>query len=137
MNTQSNALPDHALHAEAVTPVPASGLQLLLWSVRRELWEYRFLYVVPLVIAGIAPLAFTFSAFAGIWEPRLRLNPAQPQAPYDLAAGLLMAPTSWSRSSIASTHFTASAVTAASCSGNRSPSPTRSPCSRRPPFRSR
>jgi ABC-2 type transport system permease protein len=90
MNTQSNALPDHALQAEAVTPVPASGLQLLLWSVRRELWEYRFLYIVPIVIAGIALLAFTFSAFVGIWEPRLRLYPAQPQAPYDLVAGLLM-----------------------------------------------
>jgi ABC-2 type transport system permease protein len=62
----------------------------MYWSVRRELWENRSIYVAPLAVAGVALFAFSLSSIAGIWEKPLRLNPAQPQAPYDIAAGLMM-----------------------------------------------
>jgi ABC-2 type transport system permease protein len=62
----------------------------LYWSVRRELWESRSIYVAPLAVAGVALFAFSLSSIVGIWEKPLRLDPAQPQAPYEMAAGLMM-----------------------------------------------
>jgi len=62
----------------------------MYWSMRRELWESRSIYVAPLAVAGVALFGFSLSSIAGIWEKPLRLNPAQPQAPYDMAAGLMM-----------------------------------------------
>lgn len=67
-----------------------SAAEKFLWCVRRELWEYRSLYLAPLIVAAIALAGFMISSFVGIWEPPLRLNPEQPQSPYDLVAGLLM-----------------------------------------------
>jgi ABC-2 type transport system permease protein len=43
-----------------------------------------------MAVAAVALFGFSLGAIAGIWEKPLRLNPAQPQAPYDLAAGLMM-----------------------------------------------
>jgi len=62
----------------------------LYWSVLRELWENRSIYLAPLAVAAVALFGFSLSSIAGIWEKPLRLNPAQPQAPYDMAAGLMM-----------------------------------------------
>jgi ABC-2 type transport system permease protein len=58
--------------------------------VRRELWENSSIYIAPLAVATVALFAFSLSSILGIWEKPLRLNPAQPQAPYDMAAGLMM-----------------------------------------------
>jgi ABC-2 type transport system permease protein len=90
MNTQSNAMPDSHGEARAVAPVAISGARRMYWSVRRELWENRSLYLAPLGVAAVALFGFSLSATVGIWEKPLRLNPAQPQAPYDMAAGLMM-----------------------------------------------
>ena len=62
----------------------------MYWSIRRELWEHRSIYVAPLAVAGVALFAFSLSSILGIWEKALRLNPEQPQAPFDMAAGLMM-----------------------------------------------
>src|SRR5438445_8739676 len=62
----------------------------MYWSIRRELWENRSIYIAPLAIAALALFGFSISIVAGIWEKPLRLDPARPQAPYDMAAGLLM-----------------------------------------------
>jgi ABC-2 type transport system permease protein len=62
----------------------------MYWAVQRELWENRSIYIAPLAVAAVALFAFSLSSIAGIWEKPLRLNPAQPQAPYDMAAGLMM-----------------------------------------------
>jgi ABC-2 type transport system permease protein len=66
----------------------------LYWSVRRELWENRSIYIAPLAVAAVALFAFSMSAIAGIWEKALRLDPAQSSeavaGPYDMAAGLMM-----------------------------------------------
>jgi ABC-2 type transport system permease protein len=88
MNTQSNAM--NEFYSPGIAPAAISATRPLYWSIRRELWENRSIYVAPLAVAGVALLAFTFSSLAGIWEKPLRLNPAQPQAPYEMAAGLMM-----------------------------------------------
>jgi ABC-2 type transport system permease protein len=79
MNIQANAVPES---------LPES--RPFYWSIRRELWEYRSLYIAPLAVAGVALLGFCLSSFVGIWEPPLRLHSAHLQTPFDMAAGLMM-----------------------------------------------
>jgi len=52
MNTPSNAVPGPSLAAAATPPRP------FYWSVRRELWENRSLYLVPAIAAGVALVGF-------------------------------------------------------------------------------
>src|SRR5580693_5101465 len=88
MNTQSNAM--NEFDSPSIAPAALSLTRPLYWSIRRELWENRSIYIAPLAVAGVALFAFTLSSIVGVWERPLRLNPAQPQAPYDMAAGLMM-----------------------------------------------
>jgi ABC-2 type transport system permease protein len=66
------------------------------WSVRRELWENRSIYIAPLVAAGVVLCGFGITAFR---LPRLRANAlalesvgqrAAIEMPYDLAAMMIM-----------------------------------------------
>ncbi len=70
--------------------VSISGTRPLYWSIRRELWEHRSIYVAPLAVAGVAFFGSSLGSILGIWEPALRLNPEQPQGHYDIVAGLMM-----------------------------------------------
>ena len=94
MNTQSHAVSGSAVEAQKVAFLKVPALRPLYWSIRREFWEHRWLYVAPIVIAGVALLAFIFGATAGIWIKRLSLNHpnhlADPQGPYDIVSGLMM-----------------------------------------------
>jgi len=87
MNTDANA---ETVDPQRIAPAVTPGPRPFYWSVRRELWENRSIYIAPLVVAGVALVAFSLSAVAGIWEKALRLNPAQPQSPFHMAAGLMM-----------------------------------------------
>jgi ABC-2 type transport system permease protein len=89
MNTQSNVMPE-SFDSQRIAPVSISATRPMYWSLRRELWENRSIWVAPLAVAGVALSGFFLSSIAGIWEEPLRLNPAQPEAPYDMAAGLMM-----------------------------------------------
>jgi ABC-2 type transport system permease protein len=67
------------------------------WSVRRELWENRSLYLAPLTVAGVIVIGFMFSA-VGLAERRqavLLLNdPVKARTaiemPYSMAAMMIM-----------------------------------------------
>jgi ABC-2 type transport system permease protein len=52
-STQMGARQENAAMATTISP-----LMRFYWSVRRELWEYRSLYLAPLIIAGLFLLAF-------------------------------------------------------------------------------
>jgi ABC-2 type transport system permease protein len=89
MNTLANAQPEIPVEAHAIRP--------LYWSVRRELWENRSIYLAPLIAAAVALLGFPISA---ITLPRrmralLALDPAQQSQaiarPYSFVAALLIA----------------------------------------------
>ncbi len=90
MNTQSNTLGDSAVPSQSVGAAATPPSQAFYWSVRRELWEYRSIYMAPLVVAAVAFVAFCLSASAGIWVQPLRLDSAHFQSPYDMLAGLMM-----------------------------------------------
>jgi ABC-2 type transport system permease protein len=97
MTTQSNAVPQHPLDTLEIAPAAISPIQKLYWSVRRELWENRSIYIAPLAVAAVYMLGFLISLF---WLPRsLRgleaLHDATPQPialamPYSHAAMLIM-----------------------------------------------
>lgn len=89
MSTQSNAMSE-SFQAQSIAPAAVPATRVFYWSVRRELWENSSIYIAPLAVATVALFAFSLSSILGIWEKPLRLNPSQPQAPYDMAAGLMM-----------------------------------------------
>jgi len=68
----------------------------MYWSVRRELWENRSLYIAPLAVAGVALLGFLISTIGMPHRRRavLLLDPARQRAligkPYDVAAIILI-----------------------------------------------
>lgn len=76
---------------------PDSRTRPFYWSVRRELWENRSLYIAPLIVAGVVVVGFIFSAI-GLGERRRAVllldDPAKQRAaielPYDMAAMMLM-----------------------------------------------
>jgi ABC-2 type transport system permease protein len=68
----------------------------LYWSVRRELWENRSIYIAPLIAAGVVLFGFTITAFSlpGLRRKALALEPTRMRAaietPYDIAAMMIM-----------------------------------------------
>jgi ABC-2 type transport system permease protein len=68
----------------------------LYWSVWRELWENRSIYIAPLIVAAVQVFGFAISTI-GLAERRravLLLDPAQQraaiEAPYDIAAMMMI-----------------------------------------------
>jgi ABC-2 type transport system permease protein len=57
----------------------------MYWSVRRELWEHRSIYIAPLAAAAVSVLAFLTGLTIG---PAHRREPLD--IPYEFAAGLIM-----------------------------------------------
>ena len=92
MNIQSN--PPRELASPAVVTI--SDTQTMYWSVRRELWENRSLYIAPLVVAAVLLFGFLISTIGLPHRRRavLLLDPSQQRAhierPYDVAAMMLI-----------------------------------------------
>lgn len=62
MTSPSDALPQVPVDAPPAAPSALSPTRPLYWSVRRELWENRSVYVAPLAAAGVVLIAFMFGA---------------------------------------------------------------------------
>ncbi len=92
----SNVMAESASRSEAA-PVEISPVRRLEWSVRRELWENRSIYLAPLAVGAIFLVGF----FIGVlslpdrMRAALALPPMQQRAaieqPYVIAAIMLMA----------------------------------------------
>jgi len=79
-----------------IAPVPISSTRPFFWSVRRELWENRSIYLAPLIAAGVVLFGFGITAFG---LPQRRVNAlalesvrqrAAIEMPYDAAAMMIM-----------------------------------------------
>jgi ABC-2 type transport system permease protein len=85
MSTPSNTVPGSPLESQVTAPAVITASRRFYWSVRRELWEHRSIYIAPLAAAAVSLFGF----FAG-----LTLSPAhrhQPlDGPYEFAAFLIM-----------------------------------------------
>jgi ABC-2 type transport system permease protein len=100
MNTQSGNMPTGNLsepfEAQTTAPAVLSATRPMYWSVRRELWESRSIYIAPLAAAAVFLAGFLVSLIH--LPQRMRalstLDLAQQRQaiamPYDMVAGLLM-----------------------------------------------
>jgi len=96
MNTPSDGV--HEVPNESkLTAATMSPTRPLYWSVRRELWENRSIYIAPLIVAGVQVFALAISTI-GLAERRravlLLADPAKQRAaieqPYDMAAMMMI-----------------------------------------------
>jgi ABC-2 type transport system permease protein len=100
MNTPSNAAYESSPGPQGITParIPATGplYWSMYWSVRRELWESRSIYIAPLAVAGLILLGFLIGTLHLRLEERgsTAFNPIQQrmflEQPYNFAALLIM-----------------------------------------------
>jgi ABC-2 type transport system permease protein len=91
-----NTMPEASIESQIVVSTTNSPTRPLYWSVRRELWENRSLYIAPLIVAAFEVFGFAISTI-GLAERRravLLLDPAHQRAaieqPYDLAAMMMI-----------------------------------------------
>ena len=99
MSTQSNAIPQSALASGAGSCKEISSARRFYWSVKREIWESRSLYIAPLAVAGVILLGFFVSAIQ--LPAKIRATPGSTPLErgqifaqtFDIAALALMATT--------------------------------------------
>jgi ABC-2 type transport system permease protein len=95
MNTPSNTLPE-SFEAQTVAPTASNAVRSMYWSIRRELWESRSIYIAPLAAAVVFLLGFLIRMLRLPQKMRAlsALDAAHQReaiaTPYDMAAGLLM-----------------------------------------------
>jgi ABC-2 type transport system permease protein len=95
MNMHSNTMSD-SFDAQTAAPAALSSTRPMYWSVLRELWESRSIYIAPLAAAAVFLVGFLISLIH--LPQRMRalstLDLAQQREaivlPYDMVAGLLM-----------------------------------------------
>jgi ABC-2 type transport system permease protein len=96
MNTQSDAVPESPLDSQRIAPAATFATRPLYWSIQRELWENRSIYLAPLGVASVFLLGFLISMIHLPAKVRglSGLDPAQYREavamPYDFGAGLMM-----------------------------------------------
>jgi ABC-2 type transport system permease protein len=82
--------------SQRIAPVSISETRPLYWSVRRELWENRSIYIAPLSVAGVVLFGFMIGMFhlPAKMRTAMSLDPAKQHAaltmPYDIAAFLIL-----------------------------------------------
>ena len=94
MNSTSNAAPE--IPVESAVTDRRYSTRPFYWSVRRELWENRSIYIAPLIVAAVQVFGFAVSII-GLAERRralLLLDPTKQRAgielPYDIAAMMMI-----------------------------------------------
>src|SRR5277367_2196030 len=96
MNTQSNMVPE-SFEQQGIAPAVLSATRPFYWSVRRELWENRSIYLAPTAAAAVFLFGFLISLIGLPHRMRavLALDPAKQREalamPFDYAAGIIMA----------------------------------------------
>ena len=85
MSTPSHTVPGNPLESQVTAPAVITASRRMYWSMRRELWEHRSIYIAPLAAAAF----FLFAFLTG-----LTLSPAHRHegldTPYVFAAALIM-----------------------------------------------
>jgi len=94
MDTQANAMHESGAESQIATPAEIPWTRRFYWSVKREVWEYRSIYVAPMAAAGVTLLGFLVSLSTLPHRLRAVSDVAKQRAtleqPYQVAAGLIM-----------------------------------------------
>jgi ABC-2 type transport system permease protein len=89
MNTQSNAVPESV--GSQVTAAATSVTRPLYWSVRRELWENRSIYIAPLAVAAVTLFGYLIATMGyALSTPDMAQRRAALEEPYSFATALIM-----------------------------------------------
>ena len=97
MSTQSNVIPESSLRSQGIAAMAIPAARLMYWSVRRELWENRAIYVAPVAVACVFLFGFSISILhllvemhAAPWLDAMQQRELFGQ-PYEFAEDLIMA----------------------------------------------
>jgi ABC-2 type transport system permease protein len=85
MSTPSNAVPGTPLESQVSAPAVITVSRCMYWSLRRELWEHRSIYIAPLAAAAVSLFGFLIGLTI---SPAHRRQPLD--MPYEFAAVLIM-----------------------------------------------
>ena len=94
MNTQSNGMTGSSTPSQG-TPAAVPAARAMYWSVRRELWENRSIYIAPLAAAAVFLFGFVINMVtvrrhigASLLDPAQQHNLLATR--YELSAALIM-----------------------------------------------
>jgi ABC-2 type transport system permease protein len=89
-------VPDSSFESQALAPSLTSPTRPFYWSVRREIWENRAIYIAPLAVAGVVICGFMIRVhkLPTTIRTALALEPQKQRAmivmPFDVAAVLIL-----------------------------------------------
>jgi len=96
MNTSSNAVTGSQAASQTIAPAAVAATRPFYWSLRRELWEHRIIYLTPLTAAVVFLFGFVVNIIRvryqmhGVWP----VDPAKRHellaSPFAVSAGLIM-----------------------------------------------
>ena len=86
MSTGATPISESSLQSQGFAPVLWSTVRPFYWSVRRELWENRWIYIAPVVAAAL----FLFGFAVSIVRMRLHKEVRWSVDQYELAPALIM-----------------------------------------------
>src|SRR5262249_50005244 len=99
MNAHSNTASDTPLESAPLAPALDSPTRPFYWSVRREVWEYRSIYIAPLAAAAVFLFGYAMSMLR-LPQKMRELSALDPmrqreliEQPYTFAALLIMGTT--------------------------------------------
>jgi ABC-2 type transport system permease protein len=99
VSSQSNVMPESSLRTQGIAAVAVPAVRLMYWSVRRELWENRAIYVAPVALACVFLFGFSISILhllvemhAAPWLDVIQQRELFGQ-PYEFAEDLIMGAT--------------------------------------------
>ena len=69
------------------------NFRTMVWSVRREVWENRSIYIAPLIVAAVIVFGALIATLTGRHTVKFDAPPDKIAQNYDIAAGVLMGTT--------------------------------------------
>jgi len=95
MVSQSNAIAGPGIQSREAAPGLPAMIRPLYWSIRRELWENRSIYIAPLIVAGLVLLGNAIGGmggFTGVVDSPGHTRTVS-MSPYEFASFLIMGTT--------------------------------------------
>jgi ABC-2 type transport system permease protein len=93
MNTQSSAMPE-SFDSRRIAPAVMLPTRPFYWSVQRELWENRSIYIAPLAVAAVTLLGFVIASLGrALSTADMAQRRAVLEEPSSFVMGVIMATT--------------------------------------------
>jgi ABC-2 type transport system permease protein len=90
MNTEANAVPE-SFDSQRIAGAALSATRPLYWSIRRELWENRSIYIAPLAVAVVSLFGFLIASMGfALSTANLAQRREALEGPYSFVTGLIM-----------------------------------------------